>query len=101
MNFDGDYIRVTQEQTWRDGAAEEGALVSASDVCSRQRVVRHWAIGHIAAEDFDAVQVNDAAIIAHQTNRKVCECRAIRQYEGVPKVSRGIASPHRPDVDDR
>ena len=65
MDFHSDDVFTAREQAGVDRIRKEGAFIGVGNGGGGEGLVIDEAVGHVAAENFNPVEVNDSAIVAH------------------------------------
>src|SRR5437867_4362489 len=87
MDLDRDDVRASGK-VCGDGRGEEGLFIRAADVGSSGSGAnddRRWR-GHIAAIEFPAIEPNDCAVIAQETEIEVCIDQPLRHDKRTAEI---------------
>ena len=75
MDLDGKDVRALDQTAGSDRGAVPGASRAADGAVGQRQVVHRTGGGHVAAEDFDAVEMDDRAVVALDAQVQVAEGR--------------------------
>ena len=85
MNFNRDDVRAGDEGGWAEGLVDEAIRLARGEGC-----VGDEASGQVVAPDFDAIKVDDCAIVAKQAGGEAFDERGVGDVEGATEISGGI-----------
>jgi len=86
MDFDCDEIRSGVQKRRAEGGGEVRVFIGPGDGAGGQRQIAHSAGRHVAAPDFQAVQIDHRAVVAQKVRVQACEQHRIRDGEDPSKV---------------
>ena len=86
MNLHRENIRAIDEPGIVQPAHEKRAFVRAIYGGRRQRAARYDYRGHVAAENLNAVQINNRAIVSQQIEHDIRQLGCVRNRELVPEI---------------
>ena len=86
MDFDCDEIRSGVQKRRAEGGGEVRVFIGPGDGAGGQRQIAHSAGRHVAAPDFQAVQIDHRAVVAQKVRVQACEQHRIRDGEDPSKI---------------